>query len=333
MWKPQFFLAATMLAAIVSQACGGSDGGGSASSSSTPEPCREITHELGKACVPARPQRIVALDSLTVLPTLLDLDMPVIGSTAQYAIGNRFPTYMDTAKTAKLEIVGSGAANGEIDIEKIAALKPDLIIGWINQVRPIQAKLEAVAPTVATPFTFYNPEWRKDVRFIAEVVGKKDQFETQLKALDEKMAKTKAMIVATGKPFVLGRADVYMDRGVYYRYECTWFGDVLLGSGVTQPEQQKGPCTPGDARSAAIVIGPESFALLDAEIIVSYAQTSATGSASVDPIAKLAENPLWKNLRAVQNNRVHALGDAWGLGAGLRAANVILDDLQTKLIK
>src|SRR5262245_49501622 len=117
-------LLAVVVLATTMFACGDSDDDDNATADTTPAaaaatstaaPCRKITHQLGTACVPANPQRIVALDSLTVLPTLLDLNAPVVGATAQYATGNRFPTYIDTAKTSKIEIVGLGTAGGQID--------------------------------------------------------------------------------------------------------------------------------------------------------------------------------------------------------------------------
>lgn len=220
MMKPRSLLgvvALVLLATLVGPACGGDDdqtqtnevsaGRGTIIASTanpTAAPCRQVSHQLGTACVPAAPQRIVALDSLTVLPTLLNLGAPVVGSTAQYATGTRFPAYIDPAQTAQIEVVGLGTAGGEIDIEKIVVLRPDLIIGWSSQVQPIQAKLEAVAPTVATPFTFYNPDWRSDVRFIADVVGRRAEMESQLTALDAKIAATKAKITATGRPLSSG---------------------------------------------------------------------------------------------------------------------------------
>jgi iron complex transport system substrate-binding protein len=320
---------AAPVAAAASPASSAAAGAATPASSPVAQGCREVKHQLGTACVPTSPKRIVALDALTVLPTLLDLGATVVGSTAHYPSGQRFPHYLPPESVKDIQVVGTSR---ELDLEKIVALRPDLIVGWVTQVQPVQQRLEAIAPTVATPFSFYNPDWRSDVLFIGDLVGKRAQVAEQLAQLDQKSERIKTRIAGTGRPFALSRADIFQGQALYYRYDCTWFGEVLKRAGVSQPAAQQGACTAGDPRSATAPVSAEQYKLLDGDAIVTYLQPQDAADPNADPIAKLSTNPLWPGLAAVQARRVFALGDAWGLGAGIRAANIILDDLESKVL-
>lgn len=321
---------------ILPAACGGDDSAGAGDSgarSSSTEPagedaeCREVEHVAGTACVPADPQRIVALDSLTVLPTLLELDAPVAGALSVYSVGSPFPSYLDADAVAGIEVVGDLQTP---NVEAIAALRPDLIIGTEPVVTPILAELEAIAPTVVTRYTFYESGWRDDVRVVADAVDRLDEVEERFGALDERIAEVRAGLEAQGGSHSLTRLDVFQGMPIYYRLACTWFGEVLLAAGVTQPEAQ-GPedCTDGDYQSVLVYPSLEELEVLDADVIVAYQQQAGADDVGADPLTALEATPLWSGLAAVQAGRVHVLGDAWGIGGSITSALQILDDLET----
>ncbi|WP_370949586.1 ABC transporter substrate-binding protein [Amycolatopsis sp. cg5] len=282
--------------------------------------CRDVQHELGSACVPASPQRVVVLDPSTTLPTLLDLGVPVAGAMGTFA-NKAYPSYLDAAK-AGTQVGVSGA----VDVEKIAALKPDLIIGWKTEIEPLQDKLKPLAPTVALPYAIYDGNWRPVVQKIGDVVGARAKIDEQLAALDRKQAEVKAAVAPTGEGPTVTRVDGYRGQTVTYQWDCSWFGDVLKGAGLRQPPAQKAACTNSDVRSVVAMIPAEGFAKLDADSILVYQQS--VEATAVDPIAALAANPLWAGLGAVKAGKVRTVGDAWGVGAGIKAANLILDDIK-----
>src|SRR5262245_5594024 len=126
---------AASVVAVAAGGCGGDDDDAAATGSGD-EPagtteatgdggCREIEHEGGTTCVPADPQRIVALDSLTVLPTLIELDAPVVGALSVYSAGDPFPDYLDPVDVEGIEVVGDLQTP---NVEAILAAEPDLII-------------------------------------------------------------------------------------------------------------------------------------------------------------------------------------------------------------
>lgn len=286
--------------------------------------CREIVHELGTACVPAHPQRIVVLDTLLALPTLVDAGAPIVGSLSVYDVGDPFPAFVDPTATDGIEIVGSLQTP---NIEKIAALDPDLIIGASIVIEPIQQQLEALAPVVATQYAFYVPTWRDDARLVGDAAGVLPQVEASLAELDTRIAEVRAAVEAAGSP-TLTRVDVFTGQPLYYEFACTAFGEVLLSVGIHQPEAQVADCTPDDYQSVLKYPSLEQLDVLDADVIVAYQQQAGTSDVGADPVAVLSASPLWATLRAVQAGDVHVVGDAWGLGASVPAFLAMLDDVQ-----
>lgn len=286
--------------------------------------CREIVHELGTACVPLEPQRIVVLDTLMVLPTLLEAGAPVVGSLSVYEVGEPFPSFVEGADD--IALVGSLQAP---NLEAIAAAEPDLIIGADILVAPLQRDLELIAPTVATKYTYYVPTWREDALLAADAAGVRDAVATSLAALDARIAATNERLTADGEGPTLSRVDVFNDTPLYYQFACTAFGSVLLDAGVRQPAAQVADCTPNDYASVLVYPSFEQLDVLDGDVIVTYQQQAAGDDVGASPLDVLASNQLWAQLPAVQAGNVHVVGDAWGLGASAPAFQLMLDDVDS----
>ncbi|MGH2586212.1 MAG: ABC transporter substrate-binding protein, partial [Dehalococcoidia bacterium] len=255
---------------------------------------------------------------------------PVVASTTVYATGALFPSYMEPGQVQQIAPLG---ASRQPDLEKVALARPDLIVGWDYVIQPVQAQLEAIAPTVATKFSFYNGNWRDDVLFIADLVGKREEAVRQLAELDRRSAALRPRLMVDGRPMQLSRVDVNQGRALYYRFACTWFGEVLTRTGIQQPVAQQGDCTNNDPTSTVVSVSNEQLQVLDGDAIVTYVQPQSAADAAANPLTVLAQNPLWGSLKAARNGRTFAFGDAWGLGASIRAANVILDDLEAKIAR
>lgn len=140
------FLGAGALGALAIgvAACGG---GGSASAISEAKGLRTVRTAKGPVKVPAEPTRVVSIQPSTA-NTLYDLGIDPIGV---YDLGGEYVSPRYRARWNKAAKVGD---DGEISVEKVAALEPDLIIGadyeWNTDV---YGKLKEIAPTVITPAT------------------------------------------------------------------------------------------------------------------------------------------------------------------------------------
>lgn len=110
---------------------------------------RPFTDDLGrKVEVPSQPQRIVSLHDLDITIPLLELGVRPVASHGRQALdGSRF--MRSSARLTGVDFDNSdieflGAA--DINIEAVAAAKPDLIITGPNRKLPI-SQLERIAPT------------------------------------------------------------------------------------------------------------------------------------------------------------------------------------------
>ncbi|MDP9352451.1 MAG: ABC transporter substrate-binding protein, partial [Chloroflexota bacterium] len=102
---------------------------------------RTIEHAMGTAEVPANPQRVVALDT-GELDAAMTLGVKPVGAVEAIP-GEGFPSYLEG--TEGIENVGTIE---QPNLEKIAALKPDLILSSKLRHEVIYPQLSKIAPTV-----------------------------------------------------------------------------------------------------------------------------------------------------------------------------------------
>ncbi|ROP59964.1 iron complex transport system substrate-binding protein [Enterobacter sp. BIGb0383] len=112
---------------------------------------QSFTDDLGRTVtVPAHPQRIVSLHDLDITIPLIELGVPPVASHGRTrADGSHFLrsgallTGVDFDNST-IRFIGTA----DIDIEAVAAMKPDLIITEPNRNTPVE-QLEKIAPTVS----------------------------------------------------------------------------------------------------------------------------------------------------------------------------------------
>ena len=161
-------------------ACGDDDAGGGGNTAADSAATSEadvfpvtIAHKYGETTVEKAPSRVVCV-GLTEQDALLALGIAPVGVTKWFgdAPGYIFPWAVDKLGDAELPEVLEDT-NG-VQIEKVAALAPDLIIG---QYAGLTAKdyelLSKIAPTVAQPEAYadYGAPWDEMAMNIALAVG------------------------------------------------------------------------------------------------------------------------------------------------------------------
>ena len=112
---------------------------------------RAFTDDLGRTVqVPVRPQRIVSLHDLDITLPLIELGVTPVASHGRvrpdgtrFLRASKLLTGVDF-DTAPIAFIGANA----IDIEAVAAAKPDLIITSPTRDTPV-SQLERIAPTVS----------------------------------------------------------------------------------------------------------------------------------------------------------------------------------------
>lgn len=193
-----------------------------------PAPAFPITleHTRGSTTIESQPTRVVALTDGAELASLLALDLQPVGFGQR--IDPLAPWIADRIG-AHAEVFTPGFP--ELPFEVIVALQPDLILAQEGFITPdTQPLLEAIAPTVATPFA----DWRKQLRLVAAATGTSDRAE-------ELITETEALIAEFGErvPEALGMTSSVVARfpgeGSFYVFtEATAIGGII-GATTLEP--------------------------------------------------------------------------------------------------
>ena len=112
---------------------------------------RSLTDDTGRTVtVPAQPRRIAALHDIDITIPLIELGVTPAASHGRVGLDGK-PYLRSGALLTGIDFDNSAmlflGAN-DIDLEKLAEMKPDLIITTVGRPTPIEA-LERIAPTVA----------------------------------------------------------------------------------------------------------------------------------------------------------------------------------------
>lgn len=278
---------------------------------------QEIKHISGTSKVPADPQRIVILDS-DKLDSMcaLGLQDKVVG-TIELAGG--LPEYLGPTIHG-LQTVGPIA---EPQLEKIAALKPDLILGSKFRTPELYDQLSQIAPTVFTELVGLT--WKENFLVDGAAVRRGEQAKTLLANYEAnaKQLGTKVDGSTANASIVRFRAG-----GAIRFYGPTSFsGQVLEDAGVSRPAPQM---LEGKEERRFAEISEEQINLADGSIIY-----VATYGADGEPTReKVMNGPLWKSLEGVKAGNVYIVKDeTWMTGIGVIAADRILADLEQSLGK
>ena len=216
---------------------------------------RSFTAANGTFDIPVAPQRIVALNDQIVALPLYELGAPVVGSAGRTdADGNHFLRGgMDTLGIdyANTDIAYVGGFNG-LDIEAIAALQPDLIIGGTYTDPEVAEQLQSVAPTLLIDNGALG--LADTLRTLADVSGKAGNFEARYQRYLGNVERLKSFIE---DPAAISATMTFMfpagEELWVYRSGLGAIAQVLADVGFAQP--------------AAVAALPESQASWSAELI------------------------------------------------------------------
>ena len=147
-------------------------------------------------CVPEDPQRVVVLDPSFGLGISLDVGLPVLAAPLDLMC--------DEALEARAEEMGveSIGVTAEPSLERIVALRPDLIVGFTGSdsaaagIYPMPSRL---APTLL----YTSLDWQAFYRLLAELTGREAEIVAGLAAYEERLADVRGRMPDTT---VSGRA-------------------------------------------------------------------------------------------------------------------------------
>ena len=287
----------------------------STGAASEPTATRQVTDSRGPVTVPSDAQRAYVAD-WAALDTLAVLDVPVAGASLTRmpeALTNAFPGSVD---------IGSPK---ELDIEKLAAGDPDLIVIG-NRAAAQYDKLSALAPTVdITPNTTSHFEaLSQQAAILGETFGKQRQVADELASIDELVEQTRAETAGKGEGLVLmvsgGKVSAF---GPGSR-----FGLIHddLGVPAAAPDLKQ------DDHGQAVSF--EFIAQADPEWIFVIDRDKAVGT-NASPALQVLDNELVNSTRAGKSGRIVELDgvDWYVIGNGLGTTRTMVSDVRDALTR
>ncbi|MCZ4345597.1 iron-siderophore ABC transporter substrate-binding protein [Devosia neptuniae] len=272
---------------------------------------REITHAMGTTDVPDSPQRIVVLTNEGT-EALLAVGITPVGAVRSW-LGDPWYAHI-AADMADVTVVGEESA---VNLETIAALQPDLIVGNKTRQEKIYDQLSAIAPTVMSERL--RGDWKINMALYTDAVGKGDEGKAALDAFDARVHKiAEAAGPALQEEVSLGRFMPSLTR-IYYK--DTFAGLILGEIGFARPATQDKP-------EFADAIGKERIPELEGDRLFYYVYETGDGEGN-SQAADWTSDPLWLNLDVVKAGKAYAVDDAvWNTAGGYLAANLLLDDVE-----
>lgn len=151
-----------------------------------------VTHKYGTTTVKSAPKRVVCV-GLCEQDSLLALGVVPVGVTAwlEAAEGEIYPWAKPKLGSAPLPEV---LPSNKLSIEKIAALRPDLIVAIYSGIsKSDYAELSELAPTVAAPkgYPDYGTPWSTLTQMVADAIGKHSQGAALVKSVEAKLTAAK----------------------------------------------------------------------------------------------------------------------------------------------
>lgn len=146
-----------------------------------------LTHMFGETTVPRQPERVVSLGFAGV-DNILALGVKPVAVREWYG---DYPYAVWPWAQAALGDAQPAVLKGDLNIEQIAALHPDLILASGSGIAREQYELlSQIAPTVASEAQYgdYGTPWQVDVRTDAEALGKSAEAEAQIRAIEDRFA-------------------------------------------------------------------------------------------------------------------------------------------------
>lgn len=279
-----------------------------------------IVHPLGETCVPEQVSRVVALDH-TATGDLLSLGLMPIG-----VANNLLPQIAELVPD-----VPRVGQSDQINLEAVAALQPDLIIGSVWDVEATYNKLSAIAPTVAFEMQT-TADWQRPFRFHGKVLGREAKAEEILTQYRQRVEALKAQLQQP-QQLQVSLVRVFAQAGQVGLYLKNCFGGSILADlGLARPPSQNFG-TP-DQPPFINLISREALPQADGDVILLFAfgATPEIADMAIAELERLKTDSLWQSLKAVQQNQAYQVGHYWGAGNSPLAANWVLDDVEQYLL-
>lgn len=317
MKQSKFFLlmVLSLVTMLLLAACGGNSE--EAEETEEPKPTEENTsytveNAMETVTLDKTPERVVILTNEGT-EALLALGVKPVGAVQSWT-GD--PWYDHIASEMEgVEVVG---LESQVNVEAIAALQPDLIIGNKMRQEDIYEQLSKIAPTVFAETLRGN--WKENFELYAKAVNKVEEgnqvladYDNRIKEIQTKLGEDVNKEVSMVR-FMAGDVRIY--------HKDSFSGVILEQIGFARPESQD---VDDFAEKNAT---KERIPAMDGDILFYFTYEVGDGKAT-NLEKEWIEDPLFQNLEVAKAGEVYKVDDAiWNTAGGVIAANLMLDDIE-----
>lgn len=273
---------------------------------------RTITHAMGTTEITGTPKRVVILTNEGT-EALLALGVKPVGAVRSWE-GTPWYSYISKDMNGVKDV----GTEDQVNIEAIASLNPDLIIGNKMRNEKIYDQLSKIAPTVYS--NTLRGEWKNNFLFYAKVLNKESKGNELVKKFDDraasiaKLAGDRLNKKISLVRFIPGKTRLYLNN--------TFSGMIFKQIGFARPDSQS-------AEGNFLEIGKERLKDADGDVMFYFTYDDPGKSEGNAREKEWINDPMFKTLDVYKNNKVYKVDDAsWNTGGGIISANILLDDLE-----
>ncbi|WP_226678836.1 ABC transporter substrate-binding protein [Mesobacillus jeotgali] len=276
-----------------------------------------VEHAMDSTTLEKTPEKVVILTNEGT-EALLALGVTPVGAVQSWTGDPWYDHIADEMKD--VEVVG---VESQVNVEAIAKLQPDLIIGNKMRQEDIYEQLKAIAPTVFAEDLRGN--WKNNFELYAKAVNKEEKGKEVLAAYDQRIEDLKEKL---GDKVNMEVSMVrFMAGDVRIYHKDSFSGVILEQIGMARPESQD------KEDFAEKGVTKERIPAMDGDILFYFTYDEGDGKAT-EVEKEWIEDPLFQNLEVAKKGEVHKVDDAiWNTAGGVKAANLMLDDLEKHLLK
>ncbi|MEK3975868.1 ABC transporter substrate-binding protein [Psychrobacillus sp. FSL K6-1267] len=317
--KP-FFAIISIFSLLLLAACGQTEEDTTTGKEKQDDTSYTVEHAMGSTTLKKTPEKIVILTNEGT-EALLSLGVKPVGAVQSWLGDPWYDHISDEMKD--VEVVG---VEQEVNLEKIAALKPDLIIGTKVRQEAVYDQLSAIAPTVFSDTL--RGDWKENFKLYAKALNLEEkgnevlsQFDAHLDEVKQSLGDKTDQEISIVR-FMAGQSRIY--------YTDSFSGVIFEELGFKRASQQTELFTADNKLgNLAIEVGKEVIPKMDGDVLFYFTYAPQGDKAALDTAKEWTNDPLWNNLNAVKSGNVHEVSDAiWNTAGGVLAANIMLDEIE-----
>lgn len=279
-----------------------------------------VTHAMGETLIPETPQRIVTLTQGST-EAVIALGISPVGAVQGWGADPWYPHWEEPL--AETEVVGGET---QPNVEAIAALAPDLIIGArLRHDEALYEQLSAIAPTVFTETI--GESWLENLPLISAALDRAGEGEALLTAYEQRVTEVSAALEEAG----LSEATVSLVRfnpGQVRLYDG-YPGAIMRDIGLSLPEAQQEIL---EGNQLVTFTSRERIPVLDADMMFIWSTDWWDPGQAEATRNEWTETELWQNLPVVESGEIYQVSAVyWNLAGGILSARQVLEDVVTLL--